>query len=76
VVEAAGAGPGGLVRLVSGSGDAWTEAEVVAEGWHPQADVAFLRLADALPESAHPVALAPAAGGDGFVIPIETLPIM
>jgi hypothetical protein len=62
VVEACGAGLGERVRLVFHAGGEPVEAEVLAESWHPEADVAFLRLPESLPEGVTPATLSPSVG--------------
>ena len=64
VVDACGAGPGDLVRLTFQAGNAQAEAEVLADGWHEQADVAFLRLLSPLPSTITPAILGPSANTD------------
>jgi hypothetical protein len=41
------------------------EAEVLADGWHEEADVAFLRLLSPLPSGVKPAILRPSANTDG-----------
>ncbi len=66
VVEACGVGAGGQVRVVFRAGGAAAiEAEVLADGWHLDEDVAFLRLAGALPEGVKPAVLGASAGQQG-----------
>jgi len=64
VVDALGVGAGGRVRLMFHVGRAM-EAEVTADGWHPEEDVAFLRLSTRLPEGAVPVELGSSNGCSG-----------
>jgi hypothetical protein len=64
VVDACGAGPGGTVRLVFQAGSAPVEAEVLADGWHEEADVAFLRLLSLLPSTVTPAILEPSTNTD------------
>ena len=62
VVQACGAGPGQRVSLTFQAGGTSAEAEVLAESWHPDADVAFLRLPDAFPEGVTLAWLGPSEG--------------
>ena len=64
VVDACGAGPGDRVRLVFQAGNVPMEAEVLADGYHPEADVAFLRLASPLPHGVTPAILGPSVDVD------------
>ena len=57
VVQACGAGLGDQVRLVFHAGGTEMETEVLADGWHMDEDVAFLRLAGPLPEGVSPAVL-------------------
>ncbi len=56
VVEALGVGPGDRVRLRFHVGGTQV-VEVLADGWHREEDVAFLRLTKALPEGVVPTVL-------------------
>jgi S1-C subfamily serine protease len=57
VVAAAGEGPGGRVELALRAGGARVEAEVLPQGWRPDADVALLRPLSPLPTGARPAVL-------------------
>jgi hypothetical protein len=59
VIQACGAGPGQQVSLTFQASGTSAKAVVPAEGWHPEADVAFLRLPEALPEGVTPARLGP-----------------
>jgi hypothetical protein len=65
VVEAAGAGPGERVRLAFQSGESPVEAEVLTDGWYPDQDVAFLRLATPLSDGVTLVTLGASIGTSG-----------
>ncbi|RMF29451.1 MAG: hypothetical protein D6759_13845, partial [Chloroflexi bacterium] len=41
------------------------EAEVLPDGWHPEEDVAFLRVVGTSPEGTRPATLGPARGSNG-----------
>jgi hypothetical protein len=58
VVTALGVGVGGRVRLTFHVGGVLV-AEVLVNGWHPDQDVAFLRLSEPLPEGVVPAVLGP-----------------
>jgi hypothetical protein len=64
-MEACVAGPGERVRLDFHASGEPMEAEVLPDGWHPEADVAFLRLPELLPEGVAPAVLAPSVGREG-----------
>ncbi len=64
VVDACGAGPGDQVRLTFQAGNVQAEAEVLADGWHEQADVTFLRLLSPLPATVTPAILGPSVDAD------------
>jgi tetratricopeptide (TPR) repeat protein len=66
VVTACGAGPGDTLWLIPQAGQP-LEATVLDDGWHPDADVAFLHLAAPFP---HQAILTPAAGREG--VPLRT----
>jgi len=50
--------PGERVRLTF-CADEMMEAEVLVDGWHPEQDVSFLRLTEALPKGVFPAVLGP-----------------
>jgi len=56
VVEALNVKPGEQVRLTFHIGGTM-EAEVLTDGWHPEGDIAFLRLSTSLPEGVIPALL-------------------
>ncbi len=58
VVHACGAGPGDYVRLSFQAGGEPVKAEVLADDWHEEADIAFLRLLSPLPSGVTPAILA------------------
>jgi tetratricopeptide (TPR) repeat protein len=62
VVEACRVSPGEKVRVGLQAGGTPVEAEVLVDGWHPEADVAFLRLPETLPPGVTPAVLRPSAG--------------
>jgi len=68
VVKAAGAGPGDRVRLAFHAGGEPVEAEVLPDGYHPDADVAFLRIAGPLPERVAPAVLGASKGQEGAAV--------
>ncbi len=68
VVEACGAAPGEHVRLVFRAGGEPAEAEVLTDGWHSEADVAFLRLPEPPPEGVAPAVLTPSVGQEGVKV--------
>jgi len=62
VVEACGAGPGERARLAFQAEEAPVETKVLTDGWSPDQDVVFLRLATPLPDGITPATLGPGAG--------------
>lgn len=65
VVENCMAGPGEKVQLVFQISQAQAKAEVLADGWHPAADIAFLQLPHPLPTGVQVAPIGLAAGSDG-----------
>lgn len=65
VVEGCSAGPGDRLRVTFHISGTSIEAEVLADGWHPEEDVAFLRLPDKLPEGVQPAVMGSAKGSNG-----------
>jgi formylglycine-generating enzyme required for sulfatase activity len=63
VVQACGAGLGDRVRLSFQAGGEPMEAEVLADGYHQDADIAFLRLSASLPSGVTPAILSIARDG-------------
>ncbi len=67
VVEATGAGPGDVVRVASCGHDD-LEAEVLPDAYHPDTDVAFLRLSGQLSEACKSVHLAQSESLEGVSV--------
>jgi len=65
VVKKAGGGPGEALHLQSHRGGTLLTARVLPEGWHPDADVAFLRLESAAPAAGRPLPLTRSQGSNG-----------
>ncbi len=65
VVEGCGAGPGQQIAAAPLLGPDLFQAEVLGDGWHPELDVAFLRLPSPLPAGLSPAELAPSVGREG-----------
>jgi len=70
VVEAAGAGPGGSVRIVFHATEQRSTATVESESWRPPdtEDTAFLQLPDSLPSTVVPAILGTSAAQQGTQI--------
>ncbi|MCP4540105.1 MAG: NACHT domain-containing protein, partial [Chloroflexi bacterium] len=84
VVDACGVGLGGCVRLSFQAGGEPIEAEVLANGYHQDADVAFLRLLSpfpsawlrAGPSAVTPAILGPSANTDGHTFRALGYPVV